>query len=361
MSILSQKHEELKSVGFDLGEPLIEEQFTPDNMGFWCSYEKGNLYSQDGITAWEVHDPILEKYYDLGETVSVLGYPTSDQIHSRDGAGCYNYFEQGAIYWRPDTGAWEVHGAIYSKYILHGAEAGNIGYPVSDEYDEGDGKRRSDFSFGYIEWSVDDGARYFVNGVEQLDPITIVGNPERFSGMNLSQVDFYLAYSSYAEQTEEENHVPALFSLAQAGVESGWGNAKPGNAMFGIKAGRNWTGTKQLLKTREVFSSPDIRSFPEVISVTQIDMPGNTNNGKYLYVVRDWFRSYDSPKDSFDDHAAFLWARYPNAFSSQDPYKFARIVAVGGYASTDPQEYYAALSAAIRQLEAIRYVSQLED
>lgn len=361
MSILDQKYDELKSSGLDFGEPVMEQQPTPDGIGLCCSYEKGNLYSKDGSSAWEVHDPILTKYQALGEATSVLGYPTSDQIPSVDSLGCYNSFEQGGIYWRPDTGAWEVHGAIYSKYILHGAEMGNIGYPTSDEYDAGNDKRRNDFSFGYIVWSVDDGTHYFVNDVEELDPITIVGDPMRFTGMNAAKVEFYLTYNSYAEQTEADSSVPPLFSLAQSGIESGWASAKPGNAMFGIKVGNDWTGAKQLLKTTEIFSSPDVHSFPEVISVTQINKPGDPNDGKYLYVVKDWFRAYDSPKDSFDDHAAFLRAHYPAAFASSNSYDFARVVANGGYATVGAQKYYAALSAEIRQLEAIQTAVQRED
>lgn len=361
MSILDDKYDELKSGGFDLGVPVMEQQLTQDGTGIWCSFEKGNLYSPNGNNAWEVHGLILSKYQALGETASLLGYPTSDQIPSLDGMGCYNNFDYGGIYCRPDTGAWEVHGAIYDKYILHGADMGNIGYPISDEYDAGDGKRRSDFSFGYIAWSADDGAHYFVDDVEEIAPITIIGNPQQFAGMNSAMVDFYLAYGSYAEQSEVASGVPVLFAIAQSGIESGWGSAKPRNAMFGIKSGSDWTGAKQLLRTTEVLSSPNVHSFPEVISIILIDRPEDPNNGKYLYVVKDWFRAYDSPKDSFDDHAAFLRMHFPSAFDSTNPYDFARAVANGGYATIGAQKYYAALSSAIRQLEAIQTAAQAEE
>jgi hypothetical protein len=360
MSLIDDKWQELQSGGVDLGDPITEEQPTPDSSGSWRGYVQGSIYSQDGSAAWEVHGPILTKYQALGETAAVLGFPTSDQTPSQDNMGSYNTFEQGGIYWRPDTGAWEIHGAIYAKYVAHGADLGSIGYPISDEYEDSDSTRRNDFSFGSIVWSADEGAHYFVNDVEELDPITIVGDPRRFAGMNLKMVDFYLQYADYAQQSEEATGVPALFALAQSGIESGWGSAQPGNAMFGVKAGSDWTGAKQLLKTTEVLSTPDVRSFPEVILVTPITDPADSNNGKYLYVVRDWFRAYDSPKDSFDDHAAFLRTHYSAAFDSTDPYVFAHTVANGGYASIGAQKYDAALSGAIRQLEAIRTAAQAD-
>lgn len=144
----------------------------------------------------------------------------------------------------------------------------------------------------------------------------------------MTPVEFAAKYYKYAVQSEKETGVPALLTLAQAALESGWGKHAPGNMFFGIKAGKSWQGKKQLLRTTEILSKPDVK-FPEVISVTPLD------SGKYKYVVKDWFRAYDSPKDSFSDHGKFLREnkRYAEAFLYKDPKQFATEVAKAGYAT----------------------------
>jgi len=162
--------------------------------------------------------------------------------------------------------------------------------------------------------------------------------------MNVS--DFIRAYHDDAKRSETRTGIPALFSLAQSALESGWSAHKPGNAMFGIKAAGGWHGKRQLLKTREVFADrAQGHRFPEVISITP------RADGKFDYIVRDWFRAYDSPAQSFDDHAAMLRgnARYAKAFETADPREFARRIAAAGYA-TDPN-YAASLIAVIATLE----------
>lgn len=59
--------------------------------------------------------------------------------------------------------------------------------------------------------------------------------------------------------------------------------------------------------------------------------------GKFEYVVKDWFRAYARPAESFADHGAMLRAnaRYARCFETQDPREFARRIAAAGYA-TDP-------------------------
>lgn len=152
-------------------------------------------------------------------------------------------------------------------------------------------------------------------------------------------------YLPFAIEMEKKYKVPALVAMAQSALESGFGTAKPGNMMFGIKANKSWTGKKQLLRTREVLSTPDSKKFPEVISVTK------RADGKYLYVVRDYFRAYDSPYESFVDYAKFLIKnpRYQAAFNYTDPVLFAKEIARAGYA-TDPN-YFDKLKSLIGQIE----------
>ncbi len=98
-----------------------------------------------GGTGGAIHD----KYVALGECRSFLGAPTTGETGTPDGVGRYNVFQNGSIYWTPQTGAFEVHGAIRDKWAALKWEAGELGYPTSDEYAVAGG-RRNDFQHGAI-------------------------------------------------------------------------------------------------------------------------------------------------------------------------------------------------------------------
>ncbi|WP_200896319.1 glucosaminidase domain-containing protein [Pseudarthrobacter chlorophenolicus] len=158
--------------------------------------------------------------------------------------------------------------------------------------------------------------------------------------------DFVNRYGLQARRGEQASGVPWLVTLGQAALESGWGKKAPRFNFFGIKAKDTIPESqRQLLQTREVLGHPNGK-FPQVISVTQ------RPDGKYNYVVLDWFRAYQSAEESFADHGGFLRrnSRYRPAFEhTADPYAFARAVAAAGYA-TDPS-YAATLTSVLRLIE----------
>ena len=130
----------------------------------------------------------------------------------------------------------------------------------------------------------------------------------------LSPSVFKKQYLPYALESERLTGISALFSLAQAALETGWGAHTPGNMFFGIKAtALTPDHLKQLLRTQEILPKPARKGdFPEILSITPLP------NGKYLHVVKDWFRRYDQ---------ALL--------HREDPLAFAHYIAQAGYA-TDP-------------------------
>lgn len=139
--------------------------------------------------------------------------------------------------------------------------------------------------------------------------------------------EFIEKYLDAAKQSETETGTPYLLTLAQAALESGWGEHAPGNNFFGIKAGRLWKGKTQVLKTREVI------------------------NGKKIF-INDIFRAYDTPEECFKDHGVFLKTRFPKAFSFPDPVAFIFSVQNDHeykYA-TDPK-YVELIAAMIKTLE----------
>lgn len=159
---------------------------------------------------------------------------------------------------------------------------------------------------------------------------------------------FFSTYINAALQNERVNGVPHLFTLAQSALETGWGKNTPGNMMFGVKATGGWTGAKQLLRTTEYLRTPTFK-FPVILAIT-----GPDARGLYKYDVKDWFRAYPSPYDSFADHAKMLRAskNFAPAFAhANDAREFAKAIAAGGYATAP--NYAASLLALLTMLESI--------
>lgn len=129
------------------------------NQEYWLSFDQlATLIPPKGYTAPAdcardaVAGEIAAKYDALGGCGSLLGAPITEERGTPDGVGRYSVFEKGSIYWTPALGAHEVHGRIRDAWAAAGWEAGQLGYPTSDEYADGDG-RRSDFEHGSIHWS----------------------------------------------------------------------------------------------------------------------------------------------------------------------------------------------------------------
>lgn len=142
--------------------------------------------------------------------------------------------------------------------------------------------------------------------------------------------EFVKAFRKDAEECEKTTGISFIATLAQAALETGWAKAVPGNMFFGIKAKPNDT-EKQLITTREVLRTKTAK-FPEIISIT------DNKNGTYTYKVKDWFRKYKTPADSFKDHSKFFFEnpRYKNALAVREDYnKWFDELQKAGYA-TDP-------------------------
>jgi len=141
--------------------------------------------------------------------------------------------------------------------------------------------------------------------------------------------------SGTAERVSQESGIPASFMLGQAGHETGWGKSeikhKDGSNsfnLFGIKAGKGWTGKVAEITTTEYI------------------------NGKAQKVTAK-FRAYDSYEDSFRDYAKLIKdsPRYEKAESvaqSGSAMAYASALQKAGYA-TDP-EYAKKLGGAINSV-----------
>ena len=145
--------------------------------------------------------------------------------------------------------------------------------------------------------------------------------------------DFVQHLSSTAEAVSKESGIPASFMLGQAGHETGWGRSEIRNKdgstsfnLFGIKAGKGWTG-----KVAEVTTTEYINGVPRKVVAK--------------------FRAYDSYEDSFRDYARLITdnPRYEKAQATArtgSAVAYAAELQKAGYA-TDP-EYARKLSGAIQ-------------
>jgi len=143
---------------------------------------------------------------------------------------------------------------------------------------------------------------------------------------------FLDAVSADAIESQRATGVPASVTLAQAILESGWGKSglsKKYHNYFGIK-GKGSAGTAVMTTWEH-------------------------ENGKDV-VIKDGFRVYNSPAESFKDHGLFFIVnkRYAEAMRhTNDAERFAKEIHKAGYA-TDPN-YSQTLIKLIRQYKLTKF------
>jgi uncharacterized protein with LGFP repeats len=102
-------------------------------------FESGAIYrnTKASKTVWLFGD-IYAKYRQMKENASLLGMPTSSVQTLVTPAGCDQAvcqkasFDGGSIFFKADTGAHEVHGAVLDYLNSHGGVAGRLGFPTTD-------------------------------------------------------------------------------------------------------------------------------------------------------------------------------------------------------------------------------------
>ena len=112
-----------------------------------------------------------------------------------------------------------------------------------------------------------------------------------------------------------EKHILPSVAIAQACLESGYGTSAimmKANAVYGIKAGRTWTGKVYSAKTKECY------------------------DGVYYTTITDLFRAYDSLEESVADYYDLITSsyRYKDAVNERDYIKCITAIKEGGYATS---------------------------
>lgn len=132
----------------------------------------------------------------------------------------------------------------------------------------------------------------------------------------MKQIDFVKAYLPSAKIAEAQTGIDAVFSLAQAALESGWGEKSSGEFnIFGIKSYNDPTHAhSQLVPTIEFNASAHLT--PAQIGLDSIDsiVPSQSHPGLWVYHGKAWFAKYDSTEDAFIKHARLFFAHQANGF-----------------------------------------------
>ncbi|MBS1505227.1 MAG: glucosaminidase domain-containing protein [Bacteroidetes bacterium] len=156
--------------------------------------------------------------------------------------------------------------------------------------------------------------------------------------------DFVKKYLPFAKQTETKSGISAVAILAQAALESGWGEHAPGNMFFGVKDFDGLNGNEQLLTTFEYSKRSDLT--PQQIGLVTIAKvePTTIKGVKFFkYTGTSYFRKYNTPEESFTDHTNVFFKtklpdgslRYAAALAvKNDPVKFVSAIAAAGYAQS---------------------------
>lgn len=150
----------------------------------------------------------------------------------------------------------------------------------------------------------------------------------------MKPADFIAAIGPSAQESAHITGIPASFTIAQAALESAWGEselAKQAFNLFGVKADKAWTGNVLYLPTKEFMQ------------------------GKWVTVTAAW-RKYPGWLASINDRAKFFAVnpRYHLAMTGKrSGDDFARQIALAGYA-TDPR-YAEKLCQIIRQYKLDQY------
>jgi peptidoglycan hydrolase FlgJ len=174
------------------------------------------------------------------------------------------------------------------------------------------------------------GARGFSETDNQTDQSELVHSASTASA---NAAEFVSKLAASAQAASSTTGIPARYILSQAALESGWGKKEIKRAdgstthnIFGIKAGKDWTGATVLARTTEYVDG-------------------------VAHQVVQRFRAYASYDEAVKDYANMLNSNPRFAAvvqAARDPASFARGMQNAGYA-TDPH-YAKKLMSIMRQL-----------
>lgn len=140
-----------------LGKRLHEgERKCKDGVGRYVDFENGSIYWHPDTGAVPVPKLVYEVWAARGWEIEFLGYPQRFHV-VYESEGDLQSFQGGTIARRYGTAGFVCHGVIGRRWVEEGGVRGvdgnptKLGWPTSDEYDF-DGGRRQDFERGSLVW-----------------------------------------------------------------------------------------------------------------------------------------------------------------------------------------------------------------
>lgn len=118
--------------GFDNIGACLSPEYDVAGGGKAQDFANGRAYWHPRTGAQFVWGRIGARYQEVGGPESPLGYPLTSEMATPDGVGRFVHFENGSIYWTPDTGAQLVMGDFMNTWAGEDWEKGRLGYPTSD-------------------------------------------------------------------------------------------------------------------------------------------------------------------------------------------------------------------------------------
>lgn len=146
-----------------------------DGKGRWVEYDNAHIYFHPSIGAFAIPhaDPaipgsgIFEAWASRGWETSFLGFPVRDFsfVEGHGVKGAVMAFQGGVLYVADDPriGAHSVQGIIGQRWSKEGFEDGPLGWPISEEQDNGFGGKIQHFQFGSLQWDL-------TGAVKELSP-----------------------------------------------------------------------------------------------------------------------------------------------------------------------------------------------
>ncbi|MBR6134216.1 hypothetical protein IKQ38_01925 [Candidatus Saccharibacteria bacterium] len=132
---ISQRYNELKNSGNDLGNKLTDEPNCNIGHEGACvqAYENGVIIYSPETGAWENIGEIRKKFISAKSVDGELGFPIGpNNCNIGHEGACVQAYENGVIIYSPETGAWINSGEIREKYIKSGSVDGKLGFPIGD-------------------------------------------------------------------------------------------------------------------------------------------------------------------------------------------------------------------------------------
>jgi|GEM_PF-2809828 len=142
--------------------------------GWFLRYEKGWVYyNPNNQNAFAIWGDIMKKWATQGYETGWLGFPASDHSNTPNRTGAFVHFDNGSIYWSPNTGTHFVGGAFRDYWKNKGWEnSPELGFPKTDEMEifSNGYTRYQQFEKGTLFWGPDKSVLYSNNSNTTTPP-----------------------------------------------------------------------------------------------------------------------------------------------------------------------------------------------